>query len=100
MRENERPTVFPLRICRLGFPERVLGRLMVRHVQHGWMVGEMVEVAGVATLIACGIDVSPQRNPVAFMAREDDVKARSQVAEWTTLTETHSPADRVRAGRQ
>jgi len=59
------------------------------------MIGELAEIKDDIVLICCGIDTTPQRNPVALAVREKDPEAK--VIEWMPLIPTEKPADRVRA---
>lgn len=96
MRENEQPTVMPLRIMKAGIPpEDTVGRVLIRHALYGFMIGEMLQPKeGPRILCAVGIEPTPARTPICIQA----VGAQAeQVVEWMPLIETEHPVDRVRA---
>lgn len=98
MRENEQPTVFPLRIMRFGLPPAdTVGRVLVRHRAHGFMVGELLRANGPLkppVLCAVGIETSPARNPTCILFQGSEAQ---NCVEWMPLLETTKVSDRVRA---
>lgn len=97
VRMTKTRTVMPMRMMRSGFPAQdTIGRLLVLTPAFGFMIGELAEVKEEIVLICCGIDTSPQRNPVAVVVRESDKEACVNL-EWMPLIPTENPAERVRA---
>lgn len=96
MTKDNISTVLPMRVMRPGMPARdTMGRILVRHAVHGFMIGEMVPMNNLMTLIAIGIDTTPARNPVAVAFTTPE--AREQCLEWSPLVTSDNPADRARA---
>lgn len=97
MAENEKPSIMPMRIMRLGLPPAdTVGRLLVRHAVYGFMIGEMLPAAtGKPNLLcAIGIEPTPARTPICIMAIGTEAP---KFIEWMPLITSESAVDRVRA---
>lgn len=96
--QNEKPSVMPMRIMRLGLPPAdTIGRLLVRHAEYGFMIGEMLPGHGPDkpnVLCAVGINVTPDRSPVCIIGIGDQAP---KIIEWMPLLDSDNPVDRVKA---